>query len=221
MPYAVRPVNIFAGEHLADAFGQINPNRRIPALVDRGRPDGPVQRVFESGAILLYLAEKYGQFLPPTAEGRFEAIQWLMWQMAGLGPILGQAQHFWTYAKDKHPYSIDRYTKEGRRLFSVMDRHLAAHEFLADSYSIADIACFPWVRIHKLANLSLEDFPHLRRWYGAIWTRPAVERGLKNLAREPDRRAGHQGSSRNHVRKCAVSRPLRAAPMTKSWNQWR
>jgi GST-like protein len=151
--------------------------------VDTQGPDGAPLRIFESGAILIHLAEKFGGFLPAAARGRSEAIQWLMWQMAGLGPMLGQGQHFSQYAKEKYPYAIDRYTNEGQRLLSVMDRHLAEHEYLADEYSIADIACFPWIRIHKLANLSIESCPNLKRWYGVIRKRPAVERGL-NLLRE-------------------------------------
>jgi GST-like protein len=181
VPYEVKPVNIFKGEQLTDEFRLINPNRRIPVLVDSSNEGGPPFRVFESGAILLYLAEKYGRFLPSGASGRLEAIQWVMWQMGGLGPMLGQGQHFWTYATEKHPYAIERYTKEGHRLLDVMDWHLGQHEYLADEYSIADIACFPWVRIHKLANLSIENFPNVARWYGAIRTRPAVTRGLNVL----------------------------------------
>jgi len=183
VPFDLRPVNIFEGEQFSDAFGRINPNRRIPALIDATDPSGPPLRVFESGAILLHLAEKYGRFIPQHPHGRSAAIQWLMWQVSGLGPMLGQGQHFWTYAQEKHPYSIDRYTKEGARLLSVMNGHLGEHEFLADDYSIADIACFPWVRIHKLANLSLDEFPNLQRWYAAIRNRPAVGRGL-NILRE-------------------------------------
>ncbi len=179
--YELCPVNIFEGEQFSDAYRKINPNRRIPALVDATDPSGPPLCVFESGAILLHLAEKYGRFIPAHAQGRMAAIQWLMWQVGGLGPMLGQGQHFWTYAKEKHPYSISRYTKEGERLLAVMEDHLGAHEFLADDYSIADIACFPWVRIHKLANLSLEGMPNLQRWYGAIRGRPAVKRGLDIL----------------------------------------
>lgn len=181
VPYELKPVNIFKGEQMADEFRLLNPNRRIPVLVDSSNKDEPPLRVFESGAILLHLAEKFGRFLPRTARGRSEAIQWVMWQMGGLGPMLGQGQHFFTYATEKHPYSIERYTKEGYRLFEVMDWHLGQHEFLADEYSIADIACFPWVRIHKLANVNIENFPNLIRWYGEIRNRPAVNRGLNVL----------------------------------------
>ena len=194
--YELKPVNIFAGEQFADAFRQINPNRRIPALVDTEGADGTPLRLFESGAIMLHLAEKFGRFLPTAPARRLEAINWLMWQMAGLGPMLGQGQHFSQYAKEKHRYAIERYTNEGQRLFAVMDRHLSEHEYLADEYSIADIACFPWVRIHKLANLSIESCPNLKRWYGVIRKRPAVERGL-NLLREhltgvPNTEAAHE-----------------------------
>jgi len=180
-PYKLVPVNIFKGAQMTPAFFAVNPNRRIPALLDHVEPGKPPIRVFESGAILLYLADKFGRFLPQSPILRQEAISWLMWQMAGLGPMVGQGQHFWTYASEKHPYSIERYTNEGHRLLAVMDAHLADHEFLADEYSIADIACFPWVRIHKLANLSLEPYPKVRRWYGAIRNRPAVQRGLDIL----------------------------------------
>jgi GST-like protein len=194
--YALRPVNIFKGEHLTEEFRQINPNQRIPALIDKTEGNDAPLRIFESGAILLHLAEKFGRFLPRTARGRSEAIQWLMWQMGGLGPMLGQGQHFWTYATEKHQYSIDRYTNEGHRLLDVMDRHLGQHEFLANEYSIADIACFPWVRIHKLANLSIEPFPNLKRWYGTIRKRPAVERGLdllrEHLTGVPNTEAAHE-----------------------------
>jgi GST-like protein len=193
--YELRPVDIFNGAQLTEEFRRINPNRRIPVLVDivAGQPP---HRIFESGAILLHLADKFGRFIPDTERGRSEAIQWLMWQMAGLGPMLGQAQHFSTYATEKHAYAIERYTSEGQRLLGVMDRHLQTHEFLADEYSIADIACFPWVRIHKLANLSIEDLPNLRRWYGTIRNRPAVGRGL-NVLREhlsgvPSTAAAHE-----------------------------
>jgi GST-like protein len=181
--YDLKPVNIFEGDQLVESFADISPNRRIPALVDTDGPAGKRIRVFESGAVLLYLAEKFGSFLPKTPHGRMTAMQWLMWQVGGLGPMFGQAQHFFHYATDKHPYSLDRYTRESARLLSVMDRHLAAHEFLADEYSIADMACFPWVRVHKLAGLSIEGLPNVGRWYGAIRARAAVDRGM-NILRE-------------------------------------
>jgi GSH-dependent disulfide-bond oxidoreductase len=138
--------------------------------------------VFESGAILLYLAEKAGRLLPPEPDRRNEVIQWLMWQMSGLGPMLGQAQHFHRYAPERISYGIERFTQEGRRLLRVLDRRLRDRPFVCDEYSIADVACFPWIRIHKMANQSLTDFPGIARWYSAIRARPAVERGLKLLA---------------------------------------
>ena len=183
VPYDLRPVNIYEGEQFSEAFFRINPNRRIPALVDTNGPGQTPFHIFESGAILLHLAEKHDRFIPKDPHGRSIAIQWLMWQVGGLGPMVGQGQHFWTYATEKHPYSIERYSSESQRLLTVLDRHLSEHEFLADEYSIADIACFPWVRVHKLANASLEDLPNLSRWYGAIRNRPAVGRGL-NILRE-------------------------------------
>jgi GST-like protein len=137
--------------------------------------------VFETGAILIYLAEKFGRFLPTKARARSEVLQWLMWQMGGLGPMLGQAQHFHRYAAEKVPYAIARYTKEGRRLLEVMERRLQQREYLGGEYSIADMACFPWVRIHKMANQTIEDLPAVIRWYSSIRARPAVERGLKVL----------------------------------------
>ena len=178
--YELRPVDIFNGKQFTEEFRKINPNRRIPALIDRTDSSEPL-RIFESGAILLHLADKFHQFIPQNPRGRSEAISWLMWQMGGLGPMLGQGQHFWSYAKEKHQYAIERYTNEGMRLLTVMDMHLRESEFLASEYSVADIACFPWVRIHKLANLSLHGLPNLQRWYGSIRSRPGVERGLNVL----------------------------------------
>jgi GST-like protein len=180
VPYEMHAIDIFKGAQMAPEFAAINPNRRIPALIDEEPGQKPV-RVFESGAILLYLAEKFGRFLPQDRAGRMETISWLMWQMAGLGPMLGQGQHFWSYAAEKHTYAIERYTNEGMRLLGVMDDQLSSREYLAGDYTIADMACFPWVRIHKLAHLSLESFAYVQRWYGAIRNRPAVQRGLDLL----------------------------------------
>lgn len=191
--YNLIPVNIFEGEQFSEEFGEINPNRRIPALVDNDYEE-PLP-IFETGAIMLHLAEKHERFIGQGVSGRSRVIQWLMWQMAGLGPMLGQGQHFHFYAREKHPYSIDRYTNEGERLLLVMERQLEKSPFLAEEYSIADMACFPWVRIHKLANLSLEDKPNLRRWYGDIRGRPAVDRALallrEHLTGVPDTDAAH------------------------------
>jgi GST-like protein len=181
VPYEIRAVNIFKGEQLTEEFRLINPNRRIPVLVDGSVAGEPPVRVFESGAILLYLAEKFGRFMPSSTRGRYQVIEWVMWQMGGLGPMFGQGQHFWTYATEKHAYPIERYTKEGHRLLEVMDWQLGREEYLAGDYSIADMACFPWVRIHKLANLSIDGFPNVARWYGAVRKRPAVGRGLEIL----------------------------------------
>jgi GSH-dependent disulfide-bond oxidoreductase len=183
LPYAVRPVDIGKGEQFAPDFLKISPNNKIPAIVDPDGPDGAPISVFESGAILHYLAEKTGLFLPKDARGRYRVMEWLMFQMGGVGPMLGQAHHFRHYAKDQHPYSIDRYTQESARLYGVMDRRLADSAYLAgDAYSIADIATFPWIRRHERHGQKLEDFPHVRRWFQAIAARPAVIAGLKPLS---------------------------------------
>jgi GSH-dependent disulfide-bond oxidoreductase len=180
-PYNVVPVNIGKGQQFTPEFLQISPNNRMPALVDSDGPDGRPIAIFESGAILLYLAEKTRRFLPADLRGRFEAIQWLMFQMAGVGPMFGQAGHFTRYAPEKIPYAIDRYTNESRRLCRVLDVRLADREYVAGAYSIADMAIFPWV--HAIGPLAgLETTPHLRRWTQALRARPAVERGLAVLA---------------------------------------
>jgi GST-like protein len=183
LPYRVVPVNITKGEQFHRDYLALNPNNKVPTIVDH-EPRGTTRpfAVFESGAILLYLAEKSGRLIPAEPDRRSEAIQWLMWQMSGLGPMFGQAQHFHRYAPETVSYGIDRFTREGRRLLKVLDRRLEHRPFLCDDYSIADIACFPWIRIHKMANQSLADFPSIARWYSAVRARPAVERGLKVLA---------------------------------------
>jgi GST-like protein len=180
LPYRVLPVNIGRGDQFQPDFLAISPNNRIPAIVDRDPPGGgaPVP-VFESGAILLYLAEKTGRFLPSDLRGRYAAVQWLMWQMGGLGPMLGQNGHFLLYAPEKVPYAIDRYGREARRLYGVLERQLErTGACIAGDYSIADIACFPWIVTHKRQELSLDEFPHVQRWFGAVRERPAVERGM-------------------------------------------
>jgi GST-like protein len=183
LPYRVVPVNITRGAQFHADYLALNPNNKVPTIVDHeGYGSTRPFVVFESGAILLYLAEKAGRLLPPEPDRRSEAIQWLMWQMAGLGPMFGQAQHFHRYASERISYGIERFTQEGRRLLKVLDRRLRDRAFVCDEYSIADIACFPWIRIHKMANQHLADFPNIARWYGAIRARPAVERGLKVLA---------------------------------------
>ncbi|WFU82478.1 glutathione S-transferase N-terminal domain-containing protein [Bradyrhizobium sp. CIAT3101] len=179
LPYSVHPIDITQGAQFEPAYLALNPNNKVPTIVDEEGPDGRPFTVFETGAILIYLAEKTGRFMPSDPRARSEVLQWLMWQMGGLGPMLGQAQHFYRYATEKVPYGIERYTKEGRRLLKVMEKRLEGRDFLVDEYSIADIACFAWVRIHKMANQSLDDLPQISRWYSTIRSRPAVERGIK------------------------------------------
>ena len=179
LPHRVLPVNIGRGEQFRPEFLAISPNNRMPAIVDDDPPGGgaPIS-IFESGAILLYLGEKSGQFLPEDLRGRFEVTQWLMWQMGGLGPMAGQAHHFRQYAPEKIEYGIERYTKEVNRLYGVMNKRLADREFLAGAYSIADMAAYPWVVPHKSQGQDLAEFPNLKRWFDAIAARPAVQRGL-------------------------------------------
>lgn len=178
LPYRVFLVNLGRGEQLAPGFLEVSPNNRIPAIVDRAPPDrGAPLTMFESGAILWYLAEKKTQrFLPPDPRERLVALQWLFWQMAGLGPMAGQNGHFRVYAPQRIPYAIERYTRETQRLYGVLDRRLAQREFIAGEYSIADIACYPWVVPHASHGQDLGQFPHLRRWYETIAARPATQR---------------------------------------------
>jgi GST-like protein len=182
--YRLIPIDIIHGAQHEAGFRSINPNGRIPAIVDHDPVDGggPLT-VFESGALMQYLAEKEGRFLPRDVRGRGEVLQWLFWQVGGLGPMMGQAQHFFRYAAEPVPYGIARYQSEARRLLAVLDDRLRGRDFVCDAYSIADMACFPWVRIHKMAGLSLDAFPQLQAWYGRVRARPAVERGL-NLLRD-------------------------------------
>jgi GST-like protein len=183
LPYTVCPVDIGKGEQFGAEFLKISPNNKIPAIVDIDGPGGEPISLFESGAILLYLAEKTGQFLPQDARGRYRVLEWLMFQMGGVGPMLGQAHHFRHYAKGHHQYSIDRYTQESARLYGVMDRRLKEATYLAgDDYSVADIATFPWIRRHERHGQKLEDFPHVYRWFNSISARPTVIRGLKPLS---------------------------------------
>jgi GSH-dependent disulfide-bond oxidoreductase len=179
LPYAVRYVNIARGEQFTPEFLQISPNSRMPAIVDRDPVcGGEPLAIFESGAILLYLAEKSGRFLPHDLRGRYEVTQWLMWQMGGLGPMAGQAGHFRLYAPEPMPYSVDRYTNEVNRLYGVLDRRLAGREYICGEYSIADMACWPWILPHERHGQRLEEFPDLRRWYEQLKTRPALRRGF-------------------------------------------
>ncbi len=184
LPYEIIPVNISKGEQFDPGFLRISPNNRIPALVDHAPADGgaPVP-VFESGAILLYLAEKTGRFIPSDARGRTDVMQWLFWQMAGLGPMAGQNHHFAHYAPEKMPYAIDRYLKETNRLYGVLDKRLAGREYIAGEYSIADMASYPWIVLWQRQQQNLDDFPNLQRWFERIQSRPAVVKAYAMAAR--------------------------------------
>ena len=182
MPYNAIPVDIGRGDQFKPDFLKISPNNKMPAIVDSDGPDGKPLAMFESGAILMYLAEKSGQFMPRDVRGRYQVIQWLMFQMGGIGPMLGQAHHFRLYAPEPIPYAIDRYTRETGRLYGVVDRRLGEVPYLAGDYSIADMAVFPWLRLHERQGQKLEDFPHLKRWFEAIDARPAVKKGVTILA---------------------------------------
>ncbi len=181
LPYRVHGVDIGRGDQFEPSFLAISPNNKIPALVDSEGPEGKPISIFESGAILIYLAEKTGKLLPADARGRYAALEWLMFQMGSIGPMLGQAHHFRAYAPDKIPYAIDRYTNEAGRLYGVMDRRLADRPYFAGQYSIADIAIFPWLRSSERQGVNIADYPKLKRWFDGIAARPAVERGLKVL----------------------------------------
>lgn len=177
LAYRIAPVDIGKGDQFKPEFLAISPNNRMPAIVDRAPDDGsaPVA-LFESGAILIYLAEKTGRLLPADLHGRARTLQWLFWQVSGLGPMAGQNHHFAKYAPAKIPYAIDRYRNETGRLYGVMDRQLARTPFLTGEYSIADIACYPWIVPHEDQGQDLDDFPHLKRWFESIRSRPAVIR---------------------------------------------
>ncbi len=184
MPYKVIPVNIREGDQFKPEFLAISPNNRIPAIVDHAPADGgPPLSVFETGAILIYLAEKTGKFMPTELRARMSVLQWLMWQMGGLGPMLGQHGHFALYAPEKIPYAIERYRDEASRLYAVLNRQLGkTGAYVAGSdYTIADIACFPWTMTHKAQGFTLDDFPHIKRWYAEIRARPKVQAGLAVL----------------------------------------
>ena len=180
LPYRIVPVNISKGEQFKPEFLRISPNNRIPAIVDDAPAGGgrPVS-LFESGAILQYLAEKTAKFLPKDLHGRVEVMQWLFWQMGGLGPMAGQNHHFGQYAPDKIPYAIERYVNETNRLYGVLDKRLANREFIAGDYSIADMASYPWVVPYERQGQKFDDFPNLKRWFDAIRARPAVVRAYE------------------------------------------
>ena len=178
LPYRTHKVDIGKGDQFREEFVSINPNSKIPAILDYEGPNGRPLKLFESGAILIYLAGKSGRFLPAGTRAKYKALQWLMFQMGGVGPMFGQVHHFLRAAKEPNPYAIDRYTKETRRLYSVLNRRLAHVAFLAEEYSIADIATYPWVARHEWHKVALTDFPHVKRWFDTISARPAVARGM-------------------------------------------
>jgi len=183
LPYNVHGVDIGEGDQFKPEFLKISPNNRIPAIVDQDGPKGKPMALFESGAILIYLAEKTGKLLAAKGSARYAAIQWLMFQMGGVGPMLGQAHHFRDFAPEKIPYAIERYTNEAKRLYGVLDRRLGEADYLAGvEYGIADIATFPWLRYSERQGVALSDYPNVQRWSAAIEKRPAVERALKVLA---------------------------------------
>jgi GST-like protein len=183
LPYRITPVNIGKGDQFKPEFLAISPNNRIPAIVDEDPKDGgaPIS-VFESGAILLYLAEKTGKFIPSDIRGRVDVLQWLFWQMGGLGPMAGQNHHFGTYAPEKIPYAIDRYRNETNRLYGVLNKRLADSPFIARDYSIADMAAYPWIVPYERQGQKLEDFPDLKRWFETIRERPATKRAYEKAA---------------------------------------
>ena len=180
LPYAVHAVDIGAGEQFEPEFLEISPNNKIPAIVDSEGPDGKPMSLFESGAILVYLAGKTGRFLPKSTRGKYETLQWLMFQMGGIGPMLGQAHHFLRFAPDVIPYAVERYSKEAARLYGVLETRLTDCDWLAgDEYSIADIATFPWIARHDWQGIDLGRYLAVKRWYDAIADRPAVRRGME------------------------------------------
>jgi GST-like protein len=183
LPYRAVPVDIGAGDQFGPDFLEISPNNKIPAVVDPDGPDGAPIHLFESGVILIYLAEKSGRFLPAAPRARYDTLQWLMFQMGNVGPMLGQAHHFRYYAPQKIPYAYERYTNEAKRLYGVLDRRLETVPYVAgDDYTIADMAIFPWLRSHERQGIDLADYPSVRRWFDAIAARPAVGRALEVLA---------------------------------------
>jgi len=178
LPYRVHPINIGQGEQFGPEYLKINPNGKIPSIIDPEGPGGEPITMMESGAILIYLAGKTGKLLPAAVRDRYVALQWLMFQMGGVGPIFGQVHHFLRAAKEQVPYAIERYTRETRRLYGVLNERLKDREFLADGYSVADIATYPWVARHEWHKTDLNDFAHVKRWFDAISARPAVQRGM-------------------------------------------
>jgi len=179
LPYNVHPINITKDDQFKPDFLKISPNNKIPAIVDPEGPDGKPISLFESGAILIYLAEKTGQLFPEEPRASYDTLQWLMFQMGGVGPMFGQAHHFRRFAPEQIPYAVDRYTNETRRLYGVMDKRLGDADYLAGAdYTIADIATYPWAARHEWQGVDLSDFPNVKRWYDAIGARPAAQRGM-------------------------------------------
>lgn len=187
LPYTVAPVHIGRGEQFAPEFEAISPNAKVPAIVDHQGPGGKPIALFESGAIMIYLADKGDAFLPRATRPRMAVLQWLMFQIGGVGPMLGQAHHFRRYAKETIPYAVERYTSEAARLYRVMDKRLGNEEFLAGDYSIADMAVYPWLRPYRWQGQELSDFANLQRWYSAVRERPAIQRGLAVMKDRLDR----------------------------------
>jgi GST-like protein len=179
LPYKVVPIDITAGDQFNEWFLEISPNNKMPAIVDPEGPDGEPISIFDSGAILIYLAEKTGRFLPKSPREKYLVLQWLMFQMGHVGPMLGQAHHFRGYAPETIPYAINRYTNEAARLYGVMDRRLGETEYFADEYSIADMAIYPWTVSYEAQGQKMEDFPNLMRWYEEVGARPAVRRAME------------------------------------------
>jgi len=183
LPYTIKPVNITQGEQFRPEFLAISPNNRMPAIVDHAPlQKGAAISVFESGAILLYLADKTEHFIPADVRGRVEVLEWLFWQVGGLGPMAGQNGHFSRFAPEKIPYAIERYVKETGRLYGVLNKRLADREYIAGAYSIADMAAYPWIVPHQMHGQNLDDFPHLKRWFEAIQRRPATTRAYERAA---------------------------------------
>ncbi len=182
LPYQIHPIDIQRGDQFQPDFLKISPNNKMPAIVDTEGPGGKRLSVFESGAVLMYLAEKTGKFMPKEMAAKYEVIQWLMFQMGGIGPMLGQAHHFRQYAPEKIQYAIDRYTNEAKRLYGVVNKRLADRQFIAGDYSIADMAIYPWLQPYERQGQNLEDFPHIKRWFGVMGARPAVQKGMQVLA---------------------------------------
>ena len=213
LPYTVKVIDLAAAEQKQPPFLALNPNGRIPVIVDHDGPGGGDFTVFESGAILVYLAEKTGRLMPTDARGRSQVMQWLMFQMGGIGPMMGQANVFFRYFPEKIPAAIDRYQGETRRLFGVLDGHLAHHEWLAGDYSIADIANWAWVRTHRWSGVDIDDLPHLKRWRDAIRARPAAQRGIEmppskvDLTRDGDEAAQRFAEEARRMVETGANRP--------------